>query len=627
MSVITIDFETYWRKASKAAPAVSVVEQGNYAYTHDPEFEVLLVTVADGKETWAGEVKDFNWEALRGHRLIAHNAGFDRAVYRRLVEDGVAPAGLDVDWRCSADMASYVLGVRNLKDAMLRGFGSVISKAVRDDSGGLRAADLKARGKWKEFVEYGRGDAVNEWWLWDRFSPRWPDYEMALSDLTIRQRERGVRIDQDRLRAYTAALQEAQHVCESHLPWMARGRPPTSSTGVYEECRAVGIPCPPTKKEDEEGFLAWEARYRKDYPWVGLVGNHRSISKVLAGLEMLRERLRPDGRFEFDLLYFGGHTGRWSSGGFNMQNMRRTPLVVDMRTGAVVEWVDYKALPSKDGHTVVDVRSLFVPAEGHKFVDCDLSQIEPRVLYWLAKDHETLEAIRSGVSVYEHYARKAGRWTEPGPLKSGNLGLYTFSKIQVLQLGYQAGAERFRETALSEYGVVITPEQAEAAVTEYREANPKITGLWEQLDTAFRQSIGGDFVMELPSGRALTYRDVRRSVRTISVDSETKKVTKKWETTCKVPGKFGRVPSYGGKLTENLVQAVARDVFGLGMLRTEAAGIRTLWPIHDQIIAEVPEDRADEACKAVHEAMAWTPPWLEGCPVEAEAVVIERYTK
>ena len=624
MNPITIDFETFYRKGEGKTPSVDV--QGNWGYTHDPEFEALIVSVCDGEQSWSGEPKDFNWEALRGRKKVAHNAGFDRAVYLRLVELGQAPAGLEADWQCSADMASYVLGVRNLKDAMAAGFGLDISKDVRDEMSGLRVADIKARGLWTRAVEYARSDAVNEHRLWTRYSPQWPTIEQRISAITIEQRFRGVAVDRERLAAGIADLREALRICESNLPWVDRGRKPTSPNGVYDECRRVGIPCPPTKTADEEGFLAWESQYRSAYPWVGLVGNHRSISKVLSQLEMLEARLRPDGRFEFELLYFGGHTGRWSSGGFNMQNMRRTPLVVDLTSGGVVEWRDHKKMADDGTRKVVDVRGLFVPAPGHVFVDCDLSQIEPRVLNWLARNDDVLAEIAKGMSVYEVFARKAGRWTEPGPLKVGDPKLYTMSKVQVLQLGYQSGWKTFQTTALADYDVALTEDEARAAVEEYRAANPKIVDLWNKLDAGYRSSVGSDFEVRLPSGRVMKYRDVRNVLMSVGTD-ENGKVRKKWQTTCKVAGHYGRTASYGGKITENLVQAIARDVFAHGLVRADDAGVRTLWTIHDQSISEAPKESADEVCRVVREAFACTPEWLPGCPVDAEAFVCERYSK
>lgn len=625
---IAVDFETFYRKGTKKNGITpSIATQGNWGYTHDPEFEPLLISVCDGTESWAGPVGDFNWAALEGRTLIAHNAGFDRAVYRRMLEDGLVPPGLEKDWHCSADMSAYVLGCRALKDAMQRGFGETISKQVRDDMAGLRLADLRARGMLEAACEYARGDAVEEWRLWARYSPQWPDKERAVSDLTIEQRTRGVRVDRPALRAGLAACREALSACEANMPWMRRDARPTSVNAMYEECRTVGIPCPPTKTEDEEGYLRWEAEYKDAHPWVALIGYHRSIAKVISNLELLDERIRPDGRFEFELLYFGGHTGRWSSRGYNMQNIRKTPLVVDLGLGTVIPWAEHKASPDTRGsRRVVDIRGLFIPEDGHVFIDCDLSQIEPRVLQFIAGNTEALAAMRSGMSVYEIFARAAGRWSGPSNLKTGNPALYAASKIQVLQLGYQSGWQKFQSQAFAEYEIVLTDDEAKAAVAEYRAANPKVVDLWADLDRCLRQSAGEDFEYELPSGRCMKWRSVRRVLKSLKRDKDGK-VERRWETTAAIDGHFGRESTYGGKITENVVQATSRDVFVEGELRVEAAGIRTLWPIHDQIIAEVPVDRAEEARLATEEAMAYTPPWLSGCPVAAESQIAMRYTK
>ncbi len=626
MNHILVDFETFYRKGKTATP--SVQSQGNWLYTHDPEFEALLISVCDGVESWAGPLDEFNWAALEGRTLVAHNAGFDRAVYRRLLEDRVAPPGLEASWHCSADMSAYVLGARNLKEAMLRGFGMTLSKQVRDDMSGLRLADMKSRGILAAATEYARGDALNGWNLWEKYSKQWPDKERRVSDLTIEQRTRGVRIDLDAMKAGIIACQEGLSACERNMPWMARGAKPTSAAARNEECRRVGIPCPPTKEEDEEGYLKWEAAHVVEHPWVALAGYHRSISKVLSGLEFLAERIRPDGRFEFELLYFGGHTGRWSSRGYNMQNMRKTPLVIDAERGLVVPWPEHKRNPDTRGvRRVIDMRGMFIPAEGHVFIDCDLSQIEPRVLQFIAGNHEALAAMREGMSVYEIHARAAKRWTGPGDLKSGNPSLYSASKMQVLQLGYQSGWEKFQSQAFAEFDITMTDDEAKAAVEEYRTANPKVVQLWKNLDKCLRDSAGEDFEYVLPSGRSMKWRSVRRVLKSIVRDKATKEVERRWETTVSVDGHFGRESTYGGKITENVVQATGRDVFVEGELRVEEAGIKTLWPVHDQIIAEVPADRAEEAREATERAMAYTPDWLAGCPVAAESVVCTRYTK
>lgn len=630
MRDIIIDTETFYRDG-KDGP--SVKNMGNWQYTHHPEFEVLLVSVCDGEQSWAGPPERFNWDALDGARLIAHNAGFDSAVIRRLQEDGVVPKTIGTEWCCSADMSAYLFGERSLKGAMLAGFNMDVSKDVRDAMAGLRTRDLVARGLLKSAAEYARSDAVNEWHLWSTFSPSWPDVERRISQITLDQRARGIRVDVPRLDHYIASLKEAVRVCESNLPWVEHGYKPTSTKGIYPKCREVGIPCPPLKKDSEEEFVAWESTYRVAHPWVALIGNHRSITKILANLELLKERMRPDGVFHPEMMYFGSHTGRWTSSGFNVMNMRKTPLVVDMRTGAVIEWPTYKRMdPKPDGAVVIDVRSLFVPGDGNVWIDADLAQIEPRVLNWFAKNDDVLEAIRGGMSIYEVYARKAGRWTEPHPLKTGDPKKYAMAKMQVLQLGYRSGAKKFRAAALSQYDTEISEEQAQAAVDEYRSANPNIVGLWRQFDDALIASVGDVLEVGLPRGgnRMCRYERIIRvlkemKIATDAATGETRTV-KRWETMARVKGDRRPLTGlHGGVVTENVVQATSRDVFIEGVIRLENLGFKTAWPIHDQIMTPVAAAGAEEARKAVEDALSVTPEWLPGCPVAAEADITERY--
>lgn len=650
MNPIALDTETFYRDGKTSTP--SVKSQGYWGYTNDPEFEVLIVSVCDGGTVWAGEPKDFNWEALRGRRIISHNAAFDRAVYRRLVALGLAPAGLDTDWNCSMNLAAYSSGgaIRSLKDAAAEWLGVDVSKDVRDALSGKRVKDLLADGTWRATLRYAEGDAVNCWKLWDKLSPAWPAWEYEASAMTLEQSEYGVAIDRERLDRDIASLQEAIWASEKVLPWIERGAKPTSPIAIAEECRAAGIPCPPVKSrgdEEEEEFLIWEATHGPKYPWVSAVGRLRSLRKILSGHEHVRGRLRPDGRFDFELTYWGAHTGRWSGrGGFNMQNMRAKPLVVDLANhGTVIpsREAEQRGLEKDEGNIrVIDQRALFVPGPGCEMATVDLSQIEPRLLHWTTGNFPLLEKVAEGMSIYEAYARTTPAskplWTAPGSLKTEDPLLYKAVKIQVLQLGYGSAWKKYLAQALDN-GLEMDEAGAKEVVTAFRAANPAIAGkgsedgteepgLWATLGNAIREAglAQQDCTLRLPNGREMVYRRVRRALQKVEVDPETGESRPRYGWCADVGGRKKFL--YGGLATENFIQAFARDVFVLKALAIRRAGFcRILWTIHDEGVLEFPAGKAALHKKDVIEIMRKPVEWIPKCPLDADYHIVPHYLK
>lgn len=623
----TLDYETYYKKSTPKDPGYSIRGMGNWRYTHDERFDPYLISVFDGANEWVGHPRDFNWDALEGaDLLLAHNAGFDRAVTNSLVEQGRAPAFLaKMPWHCTANLTSFVASARALDNAVHVLEGRSLDKGPRDWMNGKTWDDAIAAGKADEIARYALSDARECWGLWDKYSPRWPQFERDLSDLTIHQCSRGVQLNVELLEKYRTVLQEVIFNLEHSFPWVGRGEAPTSPKAIAEQCRIVGIPAPPIKTHDEEGFEVWEKTYGPRFPWVYGAGQWRSLGKLLSALDTLKERLRPDNTVDFSLLYFGGHTGRWSGGGsgFNMQNMRKVPLYIKdghmVSPPAGLNFKETKEWVKTSTDFQLDIRRLFIPRPGKKFICADLSQIEPRVLAWLTNNTNLLQLLGSGMSIYEAFARVSMNWTG-GKLKDEAPDLYQLAKIQVLGLGYGCGWEKFITIAAG-YGVILDEPKSRELVTGFRQQNQSITGLWRTLDDAYRGSVGGDFNMELPSGRSLNYRDVLREVRS-KRNAETKKYEKRFVFTSKIGP--DREELYGGLLTENLVQATARDVFGEHLLELEKQVGDVIFHVHDEAITEVEKD---VTCADVEYVMAQCPEWIPGLPVAAEAKEADCYTK
>lgn len=666
--IIAIDWETFYDK--KAGYGIS--ELGAWKYADDARFDPYLLSVSDGQETWAGSPKDFNWSALEGATLLSHNKSFDATVYEAMVRKGMAPRINYKAWHCTANMSAYLANRRSLKDACSFLLGIELSKETRDYASGKHWEDMVKEGRSEEMLSYARSDARHCWELFAKYGHLWPEWERRLSELTIWQGDRGVQIDLPLLEEYIVRATQMLQATEETLPWMKEGKKPTSPKAIAEECRKHGIPCPPVKSHFDDGqerFDAWEKAYGAKHPWIANVANWRSINKFLDSLQTINQRLQPGGIFNFGLKYFGAHTGRWSGdAGFNMQNLRKQPLFRDENGLLIcqeerlkeIAYCEKEKLPLPAYVTaVLDIRKLFIARPGKKLILSDLSQIEPRVLAALVGDTAMLDMMRQGISPYIAFARAKMGWTGGDEMKKVAKDRYALSKAQVLGLGFGCGWEKFITVAKVMADLDITkddPEWIEAKnengevcldgegkpilisgygmtskriVAEYRADNPLVAsrdpenpGIWKKLDDAFKASAGSHFEMELPSGRNMRYLDVRRECRTVK-NEETGKHERKWITTADIGGR--RYPLYGGLLTENLVQATARDVFGGQVLELQdTAGIDVLWTSHDEAINEVDQNITK---KEVADIMSKPPSWMPDLPVAAEAVESLHYLK
>lgn len=378
-------------------------------------------------------------------------------------------------------------------------------------------------------------------------------------------------------------------------------------------------------------------------------------------------------------IFITKQTGRWSGdAGINLQNLRKESYYFDElrllctdsdRLREIANYVGETGNPPEWVSFTVDLRSLIIARPGTRLVVSDLAQIEPRVLAWLVGDKAMLASMASGKSPYQAHAEATMGWNR-GDMKkliaAGDLEvkeLYALAKARVLGLGYQCAWEKFITVALVMAGLDITKDDpkeiqetveqdgvelpvynadgspkmisgygwnSKRIVKEYRKQNPlvadKEVGIWYRLDRAFKASVGGDFTMELPSGRKMVYRNVRREVSVV-FNEETKKYERKWTTKAEVVknGVPARQPLYGGVLTENLDQATSRDVFGENLLGLdEHPGVDVLFSSHDEAICEV---SGDATADDVNRIMARTPEWIAGCPIAAETKYAPHYLK
>lgn len=580
---VAIDFESFYSKQT------GISTQGSWHYLQDPACEIYMVAVFGEGIEFVGRPEEFDWQLLQGKFLVAHNLAWDGLVLAILRERGIVSYDLKISGiGCTANLSVFLGAPRNLAGAAKHLLGIDHSKDLRTWMKGKTWADAVEAGKAQELRDYCLRDAKACHAIWEKYSAQWPEHERALAKQTMLIGWRGFRVDVERVEAGIAHLERIKFDAARLIPWADGDSPVLSPKALGEACRAAGIKPPPSLSEDDPACEEWERVHGSQYPWVGAMRDYRKANALLEKLKTMRARTRPtDGCMSYGLKYFGAATGRWSGdAGFNVQNLHR-------------------------GESYgVDLRGCIVPRPGHKMVACDLAQIEPRCLAWLCGDQAFLDQIAEGVPLYEAHARNTMGW-RGGNLKREAARLYQLSKARVLGLGYGCGPDKFRTIAKTMCGLEISEREAQETVAAFRASNRTITGLWNRLQTDCRRSAGGNYEIELPSGRKLTYFNVNSRGG--------------WTFQTERGGPVQRF--YGGRLAENLVQATARDVFAEGLLRVERAGFQILFHCHDEVVCEVPEESATEAAAEISRLMTTQPEWMPGIPLEAETQISDRYCK
>lgn len=662
-SHITIDFETLYNDR------YSVADTTYWHYCHDSRFDAYMVSIVSGRLSFVGSPEDVPWEDLKAYKIwCAHNSPFDRAVFERLQELGTIPKDVGPKaWVNTADLAAYLKCKRNLATASDVLLGKKMSKTIRNDMKGKVYNDIpdEDKEKWKEYALLD-SERANE--LWVKYKDQWPREEQLLSLHTSECVKRGVKVDVPYVKESLEALEYAVDYAARQIPWygeeaktpkgrtkMSKGVPvlisPTSPTKLSLYARECDIPMPSSTDVKSKEFQEWEKEYGESFPVIKAIQTWRKCNRLLRVFEHIDKRTRDDGRMEFQLCYFGAHTGRWSGRpgggdyrnddekGLNMQNLPRDPVYLDDK---------YSVCSKENAEHTINTRGVFMAPR--LLGVADLSQIEPRVLANLVGDREFIKKCGKGMSPYEVHARTSMGYDDPEPLKKKNPIMYSLAKARVLALGYQAGWEKFIAMAYTYVGdkhfnqIFMEPTKEvdqnhfltylkkfgkdkvslfHAAsddlkniwvnswlqVADYRTNNSEIVRFWATTGKRLKDdayNMNDDHHIVLPSGRQLTYFSPSREGKANTVHGG------------------ARHYFYGGKLTENLVQATARDVHGAGIIRLELAGYSVIWHVHDEVICEIDDEKDMED---IIEIISEAPSWLPHLPVAAEGDAMERYQK
>ena len=601
MNVITIDFETYYDKV------YSLSKLTTEEYIRNPQFEIIGVGIKinNDEPQWASGtheevrkwLKQINWDGSLG---LAHNAMFDAAILSWVL--GIKPRG----WLDTLCMARAVHGteVSGSLDALSRMYklgqkGTAIVQAMGKSRESFNDKQLA------EYGEYCLNDVSLTYALCQCMIGTFPQDELRLIDLTVRMFSEPVLVlDREMLtvhlntvRATKQRLIDAAFVDKANL---------MSNPKFAEMLLTLGVTPPtkvsPTTNKETYAFAKTDEAFRD-------LLNHpdpkvQAIVSARLGAKSTLEETRAErfialsqkGPMPVPLRYYAARTGRWGGDdSLNLQNLPRKSLL----------------------------RQSICAPEGHMLVDADSSQIEARVLAWIAGQSDLVDAFARNDDVYKLMAG-AIYGKDPGDVTEDERFV---GKVTILGCGYGMGSERFN-AQLKTFKVEVSEEESKRIILIYRETYPQIPLLWKDGQKALvamfmdqmgtlpqdraRLRVSGASGIELPNTFHIRYNNLR-----LMVNPQGKE-----EFTYDMKNKVTRI--YGGKVIENVCQALARIIIGEQMLAI-AKRYKVALTVHDAITCVVPAHEAEEAKAFVTSCMRERPAWCKDLPLDCKVKLSTRY--
>jgi DNA polymerase I-like protein with 3'-5' exonuclease and polymerase domains len=605
MDLITLDFETFYDRD------YSLSKMTTEEYIRDPRFEAVGVGVKVGKgETeWASGTMEqlgkylrrFDWD---NSMMLAHNTMFDGAILSW---------HFDIQPKALADtmhMARALHGVES----------SASLKAVAERYGvGVKGTEVvRAMGKRRldftdeELSTYGDyciNDVNLTFDLFTKMSAKFPIKELKLIDLTLRMfTNPTLELDKNQLEAHLIAVRERKEQLLVEAGIEDKGDL-MSNPKFAEMLRGFGV-IPPTKISPTTGKETY-AFAKNDEAFKALLEHDddrvQSLVAARLGTKSTLEETRTQrfidiasrGKLPVPVRYYAAHTGRW--GGDDKINLQN--------------------LPSR-GPNAKALKKAIIAPEGHTIIEADSAQIEARVLAWLAEQQDLVTAFANKEDVYKKMASTIYGVAVDDVTKDQRF----VGKTTILGAGYGMGAVKF-QAQLKTFGFDMPLDEARRVINIYRDANWNISNLWKECQIMLRYMVQGNRVnfgkagvigvdpdkkaLILPSGLPMYYTGL------FGVEEE--KGPQYYYKT-----RAGDNKIYGGKVVENVCQAIARCIIGEQMLRI-AKRYKVVLTVHDSIVCCVPDAETDAAKAYVEESMRWVPSWAEGLPVDCEAGTAKSY--
>lgn len=662
MRHLSIDLETY--------SGVPIGKAGAYKYVRSPDFEILLFAYSlDGGKVecidlaQGDPVPDEILQMLDDPTVLKHayNAAFEWGCLSRYLGRQLPPE----QWRCTMlhglyagytaglDATGRALGLPedkrklNAGKALIRYF-CVPCSPTKANGGRTRNYPWHDPQKWELFQEYCRQDVVTEMEIEQRLSGiPVPDFVQKEWETDLIINARGVAVDMDMVEG---ALELGKTVRERLMAEATELSGLTNPNSVQQLSAWLEEETGTEVSDLRKGTVAEMLKSDKNSPQVQrMLEIRQELSKTSTKkYDAIETAVCDDGRVRGLLQFYGANrTGRWAGRLVQVQNLPRTyteplelarDLVKHRKLDALK--VIYGSVPDTLSQLI---RTVFVASPGHVLIDADFSAIEARVISWLAKEDWRLEVFRTHGKIYEASASQMfGVPLEK--IKKGNpeYSLRQKGKVAELALGYQGGTGALIAMGARDMG--LSEDELPEIVNRWRDANRNIRDLWYAMDNAAVRAVtrGGivnvnglllahefdctqnaDYLtIRLPSGRSLYYQDPeigenqwgRPSISYMGMDQ----TTKKWK----------RIETYGGKLVENCVQAIARDCLAQAIEHLEAAGLPVIFHIHDEVVIDIRPFADNEAMLAkTVEIMSRPIPWAPGLPLGADGWVGKFFKK
>lgn len=638
MAHLSIDIET--------RSSIEIGKAGLYRYAQSPDFEIILfayqmddapveiVDLAQGER-----IPEWIVEALQSAGFIKHayNAAFEwyclnRAGYRTPL----------AQWRCTMAHSLYcgypagleatgkAVGLPQDKQKLAAGKALIryfCDPCKPTKNNGNRTWNLPkhAPEKWELFKEYCRQDVVAEHNILRRLEQfPMPGEEERLWQMDVRMNAFGVRVDEELTDGALYIDERSRQDLMGEAMGITGIDNPNSTVQLMEWLEKNGTETDNLRKATVTDLLAGQpADNVKRMLEIRQQLGKTSIKKY----EAIRKAKGEDGRVRGLTQYYGANrTGRWAGRLVQMQNLPRNYIGTLDEARKLVEQKNYEGLRLIYGN-VPDtlsqlIRTAFIPSEGNKFVVADFSAIEARVIAWLAGEQWVNEVFATHGKIYEATASQMFH-VPVEKIKKGNpeYSLRQKGKVATLALGYQGGTAAL--IAMGALDMGLTEEELPDIVARWRNANRRICDLWYRVEQAALMamqtaqpqavnglvfSLEGDLLygqtfltVQLPSGRKLFYP------KPFLQENQFGKLALHYYSTGSSK-KWGVESTYGGKMTENIVQAVARDCLAETLKRIEDRGLHVVFHVHDEVIIDAPEETTvDEVCGLMAEPIPWAP--------------------
>ena len=645
--MLHIDLETF--------SSVDLTKSGAHKYVASPDFEILLlaysyddeatqiVDLASGEKLPKKLAKDIQNGKVQ---KAAHNAAFERLCLQRI--------GLITDpehWACTAILASHAglpLSLQGVSEALklvkgkdpigkrLIKFFCCPRKPTKSDPSTRNYPEFNPE-KWEQFKNYCIRDVDAEKEIYRRLKRfEFPEVEKRYYRLDQFINDRGVAIDTAFADSAIALSEEYNQKLIGHIKELTGLRNPNSVTELKawlgnatgREIKTLSKDTLPELLKDASGDVREVLLARQEL-------GKSSISKYKKMIDCAGF----DGRARGLLQFYATRTARWAGRLIQMQNLPQNHLP-DLDTPRdLIRLNDLEsfamAYPSPPAVLSQLIRTAIVAPKGCTLGVADYSAIEARVIAWIAGERWRLEVFNTHGKIYE--ASASAMFGVPIQQVTKGSDLRQKGKVAELALGYQGGWSALKKMGGEKMG--LTAKEMKNIVTLWRKASPAIVETWENFEACAHKAVatktkivsrfkgiafegGRDFMrIILPSGRAIYYREPKfgtnrfgkPALTYMGVDAE----TKKWV----------RLETYGGKLAENIVQAVARDVLAGAIYALYRAGFKTVFHVHDEVINEFALCEAEADLQEMCKIMTAPQPWTKGLPLRAEGYLTEYYKK